>query len=938
MSRFGDFSKFRNTVFSAHKPEDRYTFPRAFGSNATTSEAFQNIDSNGHFVAIKTSNSSLGLADFSKPGKPVNVHELGLGLNATCWQFSPFFSDEPGALAVAGDNGQVGVVKIEMDDAGSVAGSSVNLLPSGSGGHSKKLEALTWNPVVQGFLASAGGPDVTLWDVNNNTAYAKFDSLKDTIWSLDFNTDGTHLALTSKDSLLHLFDVRTTKETSSIKVSTGPKPWKSTFLSGLSPYHILTTAFSPSRSRELKLFDSRNLSTSISSKIIDSEPSILMPVYDPDTNVLITASRGSPVLRWYEVKTTGVMDGATQYSGRDIIGGLCAIPKPFLDVMGCEVVRLLAINGDASAVVPISGKVPRKSYVDFQAELFPDTRAGKAAVNLQEFKEGVERPAAMMCLDPGKRRVDEKKTVSVASVADSQPAKPFEIIMGETSEGQLSISNPCSTPNLAEPEQPSSQQPSQPLLPPSTAAQPTQTPPNRVSPSTFRFLNSTPHLKWDNLKSLSIVIPNESCAIASNDFLIAIPLAGPGGRIGIIYTETQGKPNAPSRLPAQIPCLLNGSDVHEFAVDPFDSARIAAGCDDGRLRIWNVVKGMEGDRGVDTVDKSFVAGSGRVNALVFHPRAKDVMLTCSTDGKVKVWDLENEKAMVEILVPGSCLAAAFSIDGTKIAVLGRDKKVRIFDARSGDKLREWDSHDGVKGGRVVWVNEERVVTVGFGKASRREIKVYDLATREAKATEVDVNPGIISVFYDEDLNLLYLAGRGDRNFSVWTINDDLSATFLTRFESASVQQGFSFFPKSALDVAKVEVARCWRLVGNGIEEVSFTLPRTRTEYFQDAVYPDTKDLGKPAVDSAKAWFEGDNGTVSRISLKPENMASLSEQSSTVSVNTSSKEQPVSQRSLIGKDAEKAFVNTLLKAARAHEDIEEGKWEDEKEGVDESEWD
>lgn len=812
-SRFADVSKFRNAVFASHKREEWYSFDRSLV--APGADASSNIDANADFIAFKSTGNSVGLCHLGKPGKPTHVSEVSVGFSPSVLSFSPHFASEPHLLAAGGENGSVSLVSLESNaDSNAISASSTVTLQ----GHvNKRVETLSFHPTTSGIIASAAGAEALLWDVAKSESKATLADLKDTVWSLSYSHDGTVIAATSKDTTLKLFDGRTGSLTASVVASHGPKAWRALFLTGVSADHILTTGFSSQRQRELKIWDQRNFTKPIITKSIDSDPSVLIPVYDHDTNMLVLAARGSPVVRWYETKATGITDGATTYSGRETLLGLCSVPKPALDVMKCEVLRLLAPTADGNSIIPISANVPRRSYLDFQHELYPETRAGVFAMEAAEFWEGGQKPLATMSLDPQKRAAAVKVQPAAPAAATPVAAPPTAVAAAVVSVSASTSSTPAEAmSSAAAPSEPTS---STPLETSKAAETPTTSstssaPPKPVVPvktSAFRFLSGNGHVKYDSLRSLSIVIPNESDAIAATDLFIAVPIAGPGGRIGIIYTKDAGKPNAPARLPAQIPCLLNGSDVHDFAADPFDRNRIAAACDDGKVRVWKVAEGMEGDRDASSVDQVFLAHGTRCNVLKFHPRAKNVLLTCSTDKTARIWDLSStDKCLLEITLPDSTLGAAWSPDGTKVAFAGRDKKLRVFDARSGSKLHEWESHDGIKGARVVWLGESgRLLSVGFGKASKREINVYDTATEGTalKSSTVDINPGIPTIHYDEDLQILFFAGRGDRNVSIWGINEDGSANLLTRYEAGHVQQGFAFFHKTALDVAKVEVDR-----------------------------------------------------------------------------------------------------------------------------------
>ena len=107
--------------------------------------------------------------------------------------------------------------------------------------------------------------------------------------------------------------------------------------------------------------------------------------------------------------------------------------------------------------------------------------------------------------------------------------------------------------------------------------------------------------------------------------------------------------------------------------------------------------------------------------------------------------------------------------------------------------------------------------------------------------------------------MLYLSGKGDTSIQpVEVLPQNPQPLFmLSRYESpsASPLQGVSFMPKRVLNVREMEVARCWMLTPNHIEPVSFTIPRTRREYFHDDIFPVSRDLEQATMSSAE-WFAG----------------------------------------------------------------------------------
>lgn len=82
----------------------------------------------------------------------------------------------------------------------------------------------------------------------------------------------------------------------------------------------------------------------------------------------------------------------------------------------------------------------------------------------------------------------------------------------------------------------------------------------------------------------------------------------------------------------------------------------------------------------------------------------------------------------------------------------------------------------------------------------------------------------------------------------------------------------AYLPKTLCDVTKVEVAVGLRLTNNAIEMFTFQVPRTRLNYFQDDIYPNTLCVEESSL-TAKQWLQGENGQQRTCSLQPANMKS-----------------------------------------------------------------
>ena len=74
--------------------------------------------------------------------------------------------------------------------------------------------------------------------------------------------------------------------------------------------------------------------------------------------------------------------------------------------------------------------------------------------------------------------------------------------------------------------------------------------------------------------------------------------------------------------------------------------------------------------------------------VAWHPSASNVLLSVSQEPKVCVWNLDD--GVVELDIEGEhpdiIWNASWSSKGDKIVTACKDKKFRIFDARTGTKL------------------------------------------------------------------------------------------------------------------------------------------------------------------------------------------------------------------------------------------------------------
>nr|KAJ3422774.1 Coronin-7 [Polyrhizophydium stewartii] len=815
---------------------------------------FQNLSKYRHSVVSAGKREALGLVPVSAAGRLDSVQQLHVGPCVTDLDWAPWRgSDGAQTLAVGADDGTVRLwsVTAAQAAAGGEAPAVLAALPA----EPRRIEALLFHPTASGVLALASASDIRIWDVAAQSPAFGLDG-GDVVQSFAWKTDGALLASIAKDNKLRIYDARAGKAWSA-EAHNGVKPSRLVWAG--SSDMLFTTGFNARRDREYSVWDERSLAQPLVTTKIDTSPGILTPLYDADTSMLFIAGKGDTSIRWVEIKTDNpaapVDSAGMPFTGTTTFAGACLVPKLGLDIMGCEVARVLGVTSDGSAIVPVSAVVPRKTHADFHADIFPDTTGEVAPMHAAEWIAGGNKLPDKVSLDPAKRGSAVPAATPASGPASRSAQAPAAVPLKPAALASAAASAVAAPPAAVAPAAKAA--------PPAVPAKPAVKL-NLPKHSAYRFIAGKTASEYEDLKGLSVNLANETDAFQANTKFLAFSMAGPGGRVGVWPVERK------ERFPALVPCIVNGSDLHDFKLDPFNPARIATGCEDGRVRLFTVPDGGLAADAQIAPDAAFLAHNGRVAIIAFHPTAADVLLTYSPEQggaggpvpTVKIWNLVARAAVASFTVSDQVLGVAFSPRGDRVACVVRDKTVQVFDARSGKLLQRGPAHEGVKAARVL--------------GSQREVNVYDASdlSKPLNSTSLDTTPGMLIPYFDPDTSLLVLAGRGESTMAFYEMPADAAAAplLLTRYSvpGGSQQTALAFLPKRYCRVREIEVLCAVRLAASAIERISFTVPRLQKDFFQDDIFVPTVDVETPAV-SAEDWAKGVDGEVKRIDLRPADM-------------------------------------------------------------------
>ena len=386
-------SKYKNTApiepkFDKHIRELAIGSYHSCGNFIAASAAFIgfNWDTLGSSIAI------LPITASGRPDKSSIARIDGHSDMVTDFCFSPF---DDGLLATGSQDSTIKLWRIPEKGLYTNLSTPELSLPE----QPRKVETVGFNPAVHGILSSSAGTSVSAWDLTTGSEIFDFGEHEDKVQCVSWQWDGRLLATQSKDKFLRILDPRAAAPLASQTAShSGMKDSKVVWVG---EGRVLTSGFGEDRCRELILRDVRNLSTPQNVLSLDVSSGILIPLYDPDTNMVFLTGKGDRYIQFVEVQDRDPWFVAgLRYTGEQIKGG-CIIPKRAVDVMQCEVNRVLMLGN--SSIVPITWQVPRKSYREYHEDVFPDTQGTQSAMGPQDWIDGANVLPPKISLNPASR-------------------------------------------------------------------------------------------------------------------------------------------------------------------------------------------------------------------------------------------------------------------------------------------------------------------------------------------------------------------------------------------------------------------------------------------------------------------------------------------------------------------------------------------------------
>ena len=292
-------------------------------------------------------------------------------------------------------------------------------------GHSRRVQRLTWNPAVNGAIATFGAENsVKVWDVAKAQCAYTFKPGKDALLDINWNQNGNLLCYPMKDKKLHVLDIRANAETFAVPSHPGLRGGRAVFYDKLNM--VATTGFSASSGRQVAVRDIRNPEKPLAQLDIDSNNGILAPFVDEDLGVLILFSRGDALIRFYDLQSAeNPLVQCNSFQNKEAVRAFARAPKYCVDTNVCEIDRFYVIN-QAKQLQTTQVIIPRKNAEIFQDDIYPETMKPVPGVEFDDWKGGKEPTFQKFSLENGYTPAD-----GPAFSVTAAPEETFESLKAE---------------------------------------------------------------------------------------------------------------------------------------------------------------------------------------------------------------------------------------------------------------------------------------------------------------------------------------------------------------------------------------------------------------------------------------------------------------------------------------------------------------------------
>lgn len=399
-----------------------------------------------------------------------------------------------------------------------------------------------------------------------------------------------------------------------------------------------------------------------------------------------------------------------------------------------------------------------------------------------------------------------------------------------------------------------------------------------VRESKVRQMSVTLSARENHYEQLKISnVASENNGLAVNDkFLAYIDSGGGGSVVAVLPLTSVGKNHVPTTAPSyQQPLIRAHSQaVSDLCFNPFNSQQLSTCAGDKLFKLWNIP--TDGYI-VDIADPTLtISHCNPLREIIPHLSVAGVT-ACRGVRDIPLFDVERGVCIRSVEGFGNDLQSlCWSSMGDVICCTTKDKSICLADIRHQEIVATTAAHANHRTSRVAWMGDSPyALSSAFSAAQDREVALWDSRRMDipVNTLRIDSSTGALMPFFDADLHLVVLMGKGDTSIRIFEfqISDSVEGILHpicnVPLGDMATTKGGAVMPKQCNDVMGCEVLRVLRLTENSIQPISLSVPRRERLKFHDELYPPTTSMAPPSL-RTEEWLSGATAPPSRVPIVP----------------------------------------------------------------------
>ncbi|XP_055990951.1 coronin-7 isoform X1 [Sorex fumeus] len=395
-SLLGPSSRFRHAQGTVLHRDRHITNLR--GLNLTTPGESDGFCANRLRVAVPLlgSGGPVAVLELQKPGRlpDTALPTLQNGAAVADLAWDPF---DPQRLAVAGEDARIRLWRVPPDGLEATLTTPEAVLT----GHTEKIYSVRFHPLAADVLASSSYDlTVRVWDLSAGAERLRLQGHHDQIFGLAWSPNGQQLATVCKDGRVRVYAPRSGPEP--LQEGPGPEGARGARIVWVCDGRCLLVSGFDSRSeRQLLLYAAQALADGPLAVLgLDVAPSTLLPIYDPDTGLVLLTGKGDTRVFLYELLPEAPFFlECNCFTSPDPHKCFALLPKTECDVRDVEFARCLRLR--QASLEPVAFRLPRVRKEFFQDDVFPETAVTwEPALTAQAWLSGTNGQPRFLSLHP----------------------------------------------------------------------------------------------------------------------------------------------------------------------------------------------------------------------------------------------------------------------------------------------------------------------------------------------------------------------------------------------------------------------------------------------------------------------------------------------------------------------------------------------------------